>query len=61
MRIIRTDNIYFLSLVEGIVTADQKDLDNGKVIEKTYYYEDEQSAKCDEDYLAVEDVGCPLN
>ena len=61
MRIIRTDNIYFLSLVEGIVTADQNDLDNDKVIEKRYYYEHELSVKCDENYLAAKDVGCPLN
>ena len=46
-----------LILVECILTDDQIKVDNGKVIKKTYYYNDRLSYECDDDY-EKEDVIC---
>ena len=63
MCVIKTNTFYYLLLflVECALISDHRNLDNGKVKEKTYYYKQKLVVECDQDYISKVEVECQID
>ena len=61
--VIKTNMFYYLLLflVECSVISSHRNLDNGKVKEKTYYYKQKLVIECDQGYISKDEVECLID